>query len=252
MTREALVQSQVDPCTQDSASNSSNCLFTWQLPGEVKGESVLPGAAHLLWGPSPGQQGRSRTDRLLGWLQLSGQAEVMKTHLCHRTGTLMMMKTLSLKFTMWEGLPERFSHASSPSILTTTPKCRYYYFFHFNDDKTEWDSVRLCTWLKVMHSKSQGWDLNSQQFNSKASYPLGNQLAPATLHSPWPFPLSLWCCTRTKCKFTFNSNSSQNEDPSVDHLYQSIVLMAGSTHLALRFASRSHARGYSTQAVLLC
>lgn len=65
MTWVALVQSLMDQHTKDSAFLSSDCLFTWQLPWEVKApRKCPPGAAHLFRGllqaskEVPTQEGR--------------------------------------------------------------------------------------------------------------------------------------------------------------------------------------------------
>lgn len=69
--------------------------------------------------------------------------------LSQQTGTLMMtMGTLSKKISLCKRLRWEISTASPLRILTTTLKCRCFYYFHFKDAKTgaEWD--------EALHSRS--------------------------------------------------------------------------------------------------
>lgn len=134
MTWVALVQSLMDQHTKDSASISSNCLFTWRLPREVEApRKCPPWSCPSALRPPSGQQGSPYAERLTGWLQPSGQADVIKTHLCHwMTRTLCPAQDDKDTFTEVQHVP-----GASPRIFTATLKCRYYHHFHFKDDRRE-------------------------------------------------------------------------------------------------------------------
>lgn len=83
----------MDPGTKDSASSLIIVTSLGSSPGRLKLQGSVPlgAAADPFCGPLPGQQESFYTERLAGWLQLPGQAEVMKTHVYRLTGVLMIM-----------------------------------------------------------------------------------------------------------------------------------------------------------------
>lgn len=144
MTWVALVQSLMDQHTKDSASISSNCLFTWWLPREA--EASRKGSPwsclSALWPPS-GQQGSPCAERVMRWLQLSRQADAVKTHLCH------WMTRTHCQHRRTRTLSLRLSTHAGGHLLGS--KWRHYHHLHFKHDKTEDSGDK--TLLKVTYSQ---------------------------------------------------------------------------------------------------
>ena len=93
---------------------------------------------------------------------VSGQAEVMKTHLCHRTGTLMMIKTLSLKFNERGSLRDFYmlcllaSSQQPPNAGTSI----IFILMMIKLSETQWDYV-LCSRSHTVKAKAGTWTHNS-------------------------------------------------------------------------------------------